>query len=557
MSRWKSFQRALTIIAVLVRHLIAYLGRKRLSRWNWSRKYLPDGSRPAPERFRMLLEDLGGAFVKLGQMLALQPDIVRIEYCNALFDLLDRVSPFEYEHVERTFVEDLGRKPTEIFDSFERKPLATASIGQVHVAYLAGRKFAVKVRRPNVECEFLGDIRLMSTCLWLVERLRLERCYWLSEPIREFVRWTHEELDYHNEARYMQELRRNAQTHPVERIPEVMSELTTHRILVSEFLDGFTFLDCIRHKCHADFEPNQVARNVIDNFLGDAFRYGIFHADLHPANLMVLDRNVVGYVDFGITGLLSSYSRHNLAALTMAYTSGDLDGISNAFFRVSTLGPQSDPKAFREGLKKLEPEWYEEHGRKRRLRKTFTQVMLDMLTLSRRTSIFPEKDVIKYIRSAIAIDGLMNRFAPHFNVGAYLEEACTRFLRTEGLGWLLSYERLIGTSTITSRLMRTALFRIPHWIQQVSTASVSFKERSHRFSKPGALEIYGRPFSVAVFVSACVINVNNHSLQPGLSLIRAEVALALMLCSAGLLLWSVRRLHDRIGNKGGNVLYDS
>src|SRR5918997_530668 len=107
-----------------------------------------------PVRLRTALEDLGGSFIKLGQMLALQPDILSLEYCNALFTLLDRVTPFPYEQVRETFQEELGEPPDALFDTFDPNPLATASVGQVHVATLGGRTLAVKVRRPNVEQDF-------------------------------------------------------------------------------------------------------------------------------------------------------------------------------------------------------------------------------------------------------------------------------------------------------------------------------------------------------------------------------------------------------------------
>src|SRR5215471_10417380 len=117
---------------------------------------------PGPERLRRIFEDLGGTFIKFGQMLALQPDILSLEYCNALFNLLDRVAPFSFEEVERIFIEESGASPLQIFDQFEKHPIATASIGQVHIAYLDGRKLAVKVQRPTVEEDFAGDIRLMG-----------------------------------------------------------------------------------------------------------------------------------------------------------------------------------------------------------------------------------------------------------------------------------------------------------------------------------------------------------------------------------------------------------
>lgn len=459
-------RRLATVTATVGRHALAHSLERRWPRLAARcRRWLHRPELSGPERFRTVLEELGGTFIKLGQMLALQPDILSLEHCNALFRLLDRVPPFPYADVERTFVEDLGRRPEELFDRFERTSFAAASIGQVHAAWLDGKKLAVKVRRPSVDRDFAGDIRLMSAAVGLIRRLRLRPLYWVIEPLTEFIAWTREELDYRNEARYMDRLRRNAADTPAERVPEISWEHTTHRILTMEYLEGLPVIEHLRALESGDevtprklraagFEPDAFARAIIDNFLGDAFRHGVFHADLHPANLLILPGNVVGYIDFGITGVLSAYSRRSLIEMTLAYTRADLDGMCDAFFKVSTLGAVSDPQGFRTGLARLAESWYEHRGPERRLSKNFTLVMLDMLRLSRATGVWPERDVIKYIRSAIAIDGLVSRFAPGFDVGAYLERVCARHLRFQGLQSVLSGKSLLEGVLSGSRLAR-------------------------------------------------------------------------------------------------------
>ena len=105
-------------------------------------------------------------------MLALQPDILPLEYCNELFQLLDRITPFPSSEVDRIFREEFGKRPSELFDRFDMEPIATASIGQVYMAYLDGRKLAVKVQRPSVQEDFAGDIRLMSATIRIVQGIR-------------------------------------------------------------------------------------------------------------------------------------------------------------------------------------------------------------------------------------------------------------------------------------------------------------------------------------------------------------------------------------------------
>src|ERR1043165_956922 len=142
-------RRLIHIASVLIRHAVAQLVGVLFIRWPrlpFRRRF---AYRSGPERLRICFENLGGTFIKFGQMLALQPDILSLEYCNELFDLLDRITPFDYADVEQIFLAETGKTPVEIFDSFNPEPIATASIGQVHVAYLDGRKVAVKVQRPS------------------------------------------------------------------------------------------------------------------------------------------------------------------------------------------------------------------------------------------------------------------------------------------------------------------------------------------------------------------------------------------------------------------------
>jgi len=531
---WSNVRRLAYIVTVIARHVIAHLFGVLVARW-------PSLSRPrlsGPERLRLFFEDLGGTFIKFGQMLALQPDILSLEYCNALFNLLDRCAPFEYGQIERIFLEETGKRPAEIFDYLDTQPLATASIGQVHLGSLGGRKVAVKVQRPSVETDFAGDIRLMIGGVNLIKNLRLKFIYWMIEPMSEFVNWTKEELDYRSEARYMQQLHRNARNNPCERVPQVFWQYTTRRILVTEFIEGDTVLAYLRametndelmfHRLNASgFDVHEVARHVIDNFLGDAFQHGIFHADLHPANLMILPGNVIGYVDFGITGVISGYSRQNLIALTLAYTRGDLDGMCEAFVRVSAVDKDSDLEAFSDGLKRLAQTWYAMNGQRTRLRKNFTMVMLDMLRLSRATNIWPERDVIKYIRSSIAIDGLITRFAPGFDVGHHLETVCSSFIKLQARRSLFSHDAIVNWSSASGHLVRNGILRVSSLLQQIYAgqlpAQIELVEPGHDDDQTSRMVVMRVTAIILAF--SILINLTGGRMQFGINLFTAEVVL--------------------------------
>lgn len=477
-------RRLLHIARVLVAHGTASIVAGSASRWPWFVGRFALARLPGPQRFRRLFEDLGGSFIKFGQMLALQPDIVSIERCNELFNLLDRIAPFPYAHVERVFLEELGRTPAQVFDWFDPEPMSTASIGQVHVGWLDGQKVAVKVQRPTADVEFAGDIRLIRLAMRSIRALRLKALFWLLEPMGEFAAWTSEELDYRREARYADRLRRNASDNPNERVPAVFWDLTTRRTLVMEFMPGVTAVNHLRafagsHDALAPgprtpgFDSDRFARNIIRNFVGDAFRHGVFHADLHPANLIVLPGEIVGYVDFGITGVLSGYSRRHLVALTLAVARADVDGMADAFFKLAASDASSNLDLFRSNLAEVSRAWYEGEGADAVLKRNFTLVMLDMLILCRKSGILPERDVIKYIRSAVAADGLITRLAPRFNVGRCLQEACEELVTEELRRTLLSPETLGGAVTAGSRLFENGAARAATLLRRVVDGDVT------------------------------------------------------------------------------------
>lgn len=550
---WVSLVRLMGIVAVCARHAAAYFLLPLLGRIPILKSLLPVPV-PPPERLRMAFEDLGGTFIKFGQMLALQPDILSIEYCNALFNLLDRVPPFEFAEVERIFLDEFGRRPAEIFNLIDPEPLAAASIGQVHVAWLNGKKLAVKVQRPTVDKDFDRDIRLMAGAIRVIRLLRLRSLHWMIEPMSEFVAWTREELDYRTEARYIRRLRENSLHNRFEHVPELMPEFTTRRTLVMEFLEGTTVLGYLRamelgdrrvidRLASEEFDSYRAASHIIDNFLGDVFEHGMFHADLHPANLMILPGNVIGYIDFGITGTISSYSRRNLVALTLAYTQGDLKGMCQSFFRVSAMGPESDPSGFEEKLKAQAKSWYDRDSGTVTLKKNFTLVMLDMLTLSRATGIWPERDVIKYIRSAIAIDGLVTRFAPGFDLARHLESVCDRFMQTYVQRSLLNYRVAAEWSRAAGSLLSDGPGRAGEVVRQAVAGDLSARiDLTNTHSRSDALRRKAVRLGAGILVASAGIVASGADFRFGANPITA--ASALMVVALAMLartIWTIEK----------------
>ena len=269
------------------------------------------------------------------------------------------------------------------------------------------------------------------------------------------------------------------------------------------------------------FDPNVASRNIINNFLGDVFRHGMFHADLHPANLMILPGNKIGYCDFGITGSISPYMRQNLIALTLDYTRGNLEGMCEAFFKISVTVDENSMEKFRAGLRKFSKDWYEGNDGKRKLRKNFTLVMLDMLRLSHSAGVMPERDVVKYIRSAIAIDGLITRFAPAFDLGRHLEEVCNGYLGWNTRSALLSYGSMLDLAIVNGRLMRESPLKVFEMVSRLTNRNA---ERAPENTESESLQRKILQLGTVIFFVSLLITLTGEKSLLGFNLFTAELA---------------------------------
>jgi len=528
------------ILFVFFVHGVSIAMGKGLRHVPWLRSRLPldlDG----PERLKVVLETLGGSFVKLGQMLAAQPDILPNRYCERLYNLLDRVNPVPNSEVQRVFREETGILPTEAFDEFSRKPIASGSIGQVHIAFLDGNKYAVKVQRPDTISGFRRDIKMMNSLVAFIKIVRFKPLFWMIPPLEEFSEWTKEELDFRKEARYMRELRKHAEECSHHHVP-LVGQFATRRVLMVEFLEGVTLVDHMRRLAEGDqdherwlsgvgFDANQFARNIIDVFIKGSAVAGIFHADLHPGNLLVLPNNVVGYIDFGITGVLSPFSRHRLLGTTLAFARQDIDKLCTTFFSVSAMDANSNPDGFRADMKRISERWYGRADEGSTVTTSASIVFMEMLTLSRKHNIWPQRDIIKYIRSAMAIDGLIRRFAPDFDVSGFLATTSRKYLVRHARAALFSQDAFINWSKATSELSSTGAFRFSSFLDRLANTKPDdqARERSRL-----ARQSFGRQIAAIGLLILCLAFATNETYEIGVNLFSSQILVAAIFFASAL-----------------------
>ena len=273
---------------------------------------------PRGERLRLALESLGPIFVKFGQVLSTRRDLLPADLADQLARLQDRVPPFPSEQAVAMIEKSFGRRIDQIFASFEREPVASASIAQVHFATLpGGREVAVKVLRPGMLKVIEKDLALMHMMAGWVERLSSDgKRLKPREVVAEFDTYLHDELDMLREASNAAQLRRNMQGMNLVLIPEMMWDFCTPEVLVMQRMKGVP-INQVQRLREAGVDIKKLARDGVTIFFTQVFRDGFFHADMHPGNIQVsLEPETFGrYIslDFGIVGTLTEVDKEYLA----------------------------------------------------------------------------------------------------------------------------------------------------------------------------------------------------------------------------------------------------
>lgn len=342
---YKQLSRYQQIVRVLVKYGFGELF-DRIRIWqhvNVERRILHRPSREIarmslPQRLRFSLEELGPTFVKLGQILSTRPDLVPPEFIMELQKLQSNVTPFSSDLALEIVKSELGRPIEDVFASFDKCPLAAASLGQVHRAILKdGKEVVVKVLRPGLSDVIEPDLEIMGNIAALMEHYMEEaRLIGAVGIVQEFSRNLRKELDLKAEAGNMRRSAHNFEGDPTIHVPEVYNELSTKSLLVMEYINGINVSD-IKRLSDEGYDLKLIARRGVNVAFKSALEHGFFHADPHPGNIFILPGNVICLLDYGMMGTLTSRQRESIARLYAGIISGDekamirsLDGLVEA-----------------------------------------------------------------------------------------------------------------------------------------------------------------------------------------------------------------------------------
>ena len=289
-----------------------------------------------PERLRLVFEELGPTFIKLGQLLSTRPDLIPADFLDELARLQDEVPAFSLAEVHAIFREELGRSPDEVFHYFDTEPLAAASIGQVHRARLdSGAEVVVKVQRPGIENVIAVDLEILAHIAGLMEQYLEEvQGHRPTAIVHEFARSLSREIDFSIELANIQRFARQFADNPAIHVPLVYPELSTDRVLVMEYVLGIksSRVEQLREQ---GYDLPLIAERGATLVMEQIFVHGFFHADPHPGNVFILPDNVVCFIDFGQMGRLSRKDQEDFTDLVLDLVANDERNIVDGVLRVT------------------------------------------------------------------------------------------------------------------------------------------------------------------------------------------------------------------------------
>lgn len=309
---------------------------------------------PPGQRLKDAFHTLGPTFIKLGQMLSTRPDLIGDATARDLSELRDRVPSFSTKTAIKIIESEFDRPVTELFRSFDRTPVAAASIAQVHFAIDAsGNDVAVKILRPDIKRAFIRDIRLFY---WIARRLevnlpRLKRLR-LTEIVALFEQTVRFEMDLRLEAAAASELKENMAQDEGVYVPTVNWRLTTERVMTLERVYGVN-IDDEEELRNREHDIDKVLANASAMFFKQVFRDGFFHADMHPGNMLVRDDGVLVLIDFGIMGRVDVSTRMYLAHMLLGFLKRDYKKVADVHFDAGYIPANQSRELFAQACRSI------------------------------------------------------------------------------------------------------------------------------------------------------------------------------------------------------------
>lgn len=412
-----------------------------------------------PERLRMSFEQLGPTFVKLGQLLASRPDLIPLDWSEEFRKLHDQVAPEDFSEIRKILETHFGAPLEQVFLSFDEKPLAAASIAQVHHAQLKnGAKVVVKVQRPGLDRIIEDDLQILRRLAWVLEKYVPEsRPFNPTAVIKEFGHALELETNFAVEANNMRRFQQNFAGDKAIKIPEVYGEYSGRRVLVMEALEGVPLTQ--KHALDQDgIVREELLRQGLRAYLKMVYRDGFFHGDLHPGNILILPNNQLGLVDFGVVGRISRRIKAAIANMFLALADEDFERMAYIHVDLSPFTEDVDVDEFARDIRNLLAPY---------LGLTMKDVNLGRLLMqstavASRHGLSVPAELVLFFKSIVAIEGMGRMISDDFD---FLNE--TLVFAKDFVNPAPEAKQLLQDAAVFTRDMQSLMQTFPRQIKYV------------------------------------------------------------------------------------------
>jgi ubiquinone biosynthesis protein len=360
-----------------------------------------------PKTIKNILEELGGAFIKLGQFLSLRPDLIPHEYCEKFRELDDNVKSFNGD-IAKKIVEEELKKINKKLIYFNKKPIASGSIAQVHEAIIENKKILIKIKRPNIENIFSSDISILKLIAKLLNE-RYEHVINLNEIVEEFEKYTNDELNLMHEANNMQIFYNNFKEDKDIKIPLVYLNYCSKNVLVMEYIHGIKFQKVLSFNIK---RKKEISKKYSDAIFKQIFVHRFFHADPHPGNMILLKNDKIAFVDFGITGEISNELLDKLKLTFISLISGNAEEFTESLINLNIAKKNINKENLTNQLKNLLRDYYNKSLDKM----NFGIILNKAFHIAKRNHLHLPSELVLLGKTLITVEGVCVEIDPKFNI---------------------------------------------------------------------------------------------------------------------------------------------
>src|SRR5262245_61698590 len=367
--------------------------------------------RDRARRLTRTIASLGPSFIKLAQVFAIRADIIPQIYIEELRNLHDRVPPFPTVEVRKRIQTELKQPLEAVFESFETEPLAAASLGQVHRARYRGEDVIVKVLRPGVEELVATDVRVVQNLVFVLEQFIDHHIIRSTRTImEEFSRMIVEEMDFDHEADNVERFGDLFRDSDFVIIPRVYREVTTTRVLVMQFFEGFRVTEVneiVRH----NVDTQRMIENLIEFYGEQLLIHGFFHADPHPGNILIRPDSRIVLLDYGMVLDVTPELRQDLVRIVIAAVRSDVDELINMAYKLDMLEYDVNPSVVREAAQAI----IAIHFNRNLTQRQIQEITYQILGTFYRFPLRLPSSFVYILRAGVLIEGIGIAYDPNFN----------------------------------------------------------------------------------------------------------------------------------------------